>query len=212
MRLERDLPRGPEAPRGTPGGTRARPRQPYRTSLGGRAGCKGSVRSGDGFRRGQYIAPMPTSVVTGGAGFLGSHLCEFLVAEGHRVVCVDNLETGTLENIAHLRGHGFEFVYHDVVEPIHVDGPVDFVFHLAALASPVDYLRAPLKSLKVGLLRDPQRARPREVEARALPARVDERGVRRSAGAPAGRDVLGQRQSRSARAASTTRRSATPRR
>ena len=93
---------------------------------------------------------MPTSVVTGGAGFLGSHLCEFLVTEGHRVVCVDNLDSGTLENISHLRDDGFEFVYHDVVEPIHVEGPVDFVFHLAALASPVDYLRAPLKSLKVG--------------------------------------------------------------
>ncbi|HST18965.1 MAG TPA: UDP-glucuronic acid decarboxylase family protein [Gaiellaceae bacterium] len=93
---------------------------------------------------------MPTSVVTGGAGFLGSHLCEFLVTEGHRVVCVDNLDSGTLENVSHLRSDGFEFVYHDVVEPIHVEGPVDFVFHLAALASPVDYLRAPLKSLKVG--------------------------------------------------------------
>ena len=103
-----------------------------------------------GFRRAKYISPMPTSVVTGGAGFLGSHLCEFLATEGHRVVCVDNLDSGTLENIAHLRGDHFHFVSHDVVEPIHVDGPVDFVFHLAALASPVDYLRAPLKSLKVG--------------------------------------------------------------
>jgi len=93
---------------------------------------------------------MPTSVVTGGAGFLGSHLCEFLVTEGHRVVCVDNLDSGTLENVSHLRSDGFEFVYHDVVEPIHVEGPVDFVFPLAARASPVDYLRAPLKSLKVG--------------------------------------------------------------
>src|SRR5262244_1422078 len=103
-----------------------------------------------GFRPAKYIAAMPTSVVTGGAGFLGSHLCEFLASEGHRVVCVDNLDSGTLENIAHLRGDHFQFIYHDVVDPIHVDGPVDFVFHLAALASPVDYLRAPLKSLKVG--------------------------------------------------------------
>jgi dTDP-glucose 4,6-dehydratase len=93
---------------------------------------------------------MPTSVVTGGAGFLGSHLCDFLVAEGHRVVCIDNLDSGTLENIDHLRGEQFSFLSHDVVEPIAIDGPVDFVFHLAALASPVDYLRAPLKSLKVG--------------------------------------------------------------
>ena len=113
-------------------------------------GCKGFVREADAFRCGKYIAPMPTSVVTGGAGFLGSHLCDFLVAEGHSVVCVDNLDSGTLENIDHLRGERFTFLSHDVVEPIEVEGEVDFVFHLAALASPVDYLRAPLKSLKVG--------------------------------------------------------------
>ena len=89
-------------------------------------------------------------MVTGGAGFLGSHLCDYLLEHGHRVVCVDNLETGSLENVAHLKGDAFTFVYHDVVEPIHVEGDVDFVFHLAALASPVDYLRAPLASLKVG--------------------------------------------------------------
>jgi dTDP-glucose 4,6-dehydratase len=93
---------------------------------------------------------MPTSVVTGGAGFLGSHLCDFLLEQGHRVICVDNLETGSLENIAHARGDTFSFVYQNVVDPIHIDDGVDFVFHLAALASPVDYLRAPLASLKVG--------------------------------------------------------------
>jgi dTDP-glucose 4,6-dehydratase len=93
---------------------------------------------------------MPTSVVTGGAGFLGSHLCDRLLAEGHSVICVDNLETGSLENIAHIRDPGFEFVNHDVIEPISIEGPVDFVFHLAALASPVDYMRMPLASLKVG--------------------------------------------------------------
>ena len=89
-------------------------------------------------------------MVTGGAGFLGSHLCDYLLEQGHRVICVDNLETGSLENIAHLTGDAFRFVYHDVTEPIHVEGEVDFVFHLAALASPVDYLRAPLASLKIG--------------------------------------------------------------
>jgi len=93
---------------------------------------------------------MATSVVTGGAGFLGSHLCDHLLEQGHRVVCVDNLETGSLENIAHQRDDGFSFIYHDMVEPIAIDEPVDYVFHLAALASPVDYLRAPLASLKVG--------------------------------------------------------------
>ena len=93
---------------------------------------------------------MPTSVVTGGAGFLGSHLCDHLLREGHRVVCVDNLETGSLENIAHIKGDEFVFMNHDVIEPIHIEGPVDFVFHLAALASPVDYMRMPLASLKVG--------------------------------------------------------------
>src|SRR6476469_4724280 len=93
---------------------------------------------------------MATSVVTGGAGFLGSHLCDYLLEQGHRVICVDNLETGSLENIAHQRDDAFSFIYHDVVEPIRIDEPVDYVFHLAALASPVDYLRAPLASLKVG--------------------------------------------------------------
>jgi dTDP-glucose 4,6-dehydratase len=93
---------------------------------------------------------MATSVVTGGAGFLGSHLCDHLLEQGHRVICVDNLETGSLENIAHQRDDAFSFIYHDVVEPIRLDEQVDYVFHLAALASPVDYLRAPLASLKVG--------------------------------------------------------------
>jgi dTDP-glucose 4,6-dehydratase len=93
---------------------------------------------------------MPTSVVTGGAGFLGSHLCDRLLAEGHRVLCVDNLETGSLENIAHIKDDAFAFLNHDVIEPIQIDEPVDFVFHLAALASPVDYMRMPLASLKVG--------------------------------------------------------------
>ena len=81
---------------------------------------------------------MSTSVVTGGAGFLGSHLCDYLIEQGHRVICVDNLETGSLENIDHLRDPGFSFMYQDVTEPIRIDEPVDYVFHLAALASPVD--------------------------------------------------------------------------
>src|ERR687887_213825 len=93
---------------------------------------------------------MPTSVVTGGAGFLGSHLCEALLERGHRVICVDNLVVSTLENIEHLREDGFVFVNGDVIDPIELDERVDFVYHLAALASPIDYLRMPLHSLKTG--------------------------------------------------------------
>ena len=93
---------------------------------------------------------MATSVVTGGAGFLGSHLCDRLLDEGHSVVCVDNLDTGTLENIEHVRGPAFVFLQHDVTRHFEVDGPVDYVFHLASPASPIDYLRLPLHTLKVG--------------------------------------------------------------
>src|SRR5215210_2171796 len=95
-------------------------------------------------------APVPTSVVTGGAGFLGSHLCEYLLAQGERVICLDNLETASLENIEGIRDPGFRFVNHDVVDYISVDEPVDFVYHLASPASPIDYLRLPLHTLKVG--------------------------------------------------------------
>jgi dTDP-glucose 4,6-dehydratase len=93
---------------------------------------------------------MPTSVVTGGAGFLGSHLCEYLLARGHRVICVDNLDTGSLTNIAHIRSDEFAFVNHDMVEHVEIAEPVDFVYHLASPASPIDYLRLPLHTLKVG--------------------------------------------------------------
>jgi dTDP-glucose 4,6-dehydratase len=93
---------------------------------------------------------MPTAVVTGGAGFLGSHLCEYLLGKGFRVLCVDNLETSSLENLEHLRDDAFVFLNHDMVEHLEVDEPVDVVYHLAALASPIDYLRQPLHSLKVG--------------------------------------------------------------
>jgi dTDP-glucose 4,6-dehydratase len=93
---------------------------------------------------------MPTAVVTGGAGFLGSHLCEYLLAKDFRVLCVDNLESSSLENLEHLRDDAFEFVNHDVIHHFEVDEPVDVVYHLAALASPIDYLRQPLHSLKTG--------------------------------------------------------------
>ena len=93
---------------------------------------------------------MTTSVVTGGAGFLGSHLCEYLLEKGHRVICLDNLDTGTLENIEHVRDSGFTFRAADVSDHIDIDEPVDFVFQLASPASPIDYLRLPLHTLKVG--------------------------------------------------------------
>src|SRR3954463_13637321 len=93
---------------------------------------------------------MPTCLVTGGAGFLGSHLCDELLARGHRVICVDNLETGSLANIEHIRSDAFAFRNIDIVEAYFVDEPVHFVSHLASPASPIDSLRLPLHTLKVG--------------------------------------------------------------
>ncbi|MGQ9496090.1 MAG: UDP-glucuronic acid decarboxylase family protein [Thermoanaerobaculaceae bacterium] len=93
------------------------------------------------------------AVVTGGAGFLGSHLCEKLMDEGIEVVCIDNLLTGTTENVEHLFGKdGFTFVKYDVTNYLHVPGPVDFVLHFASPASPIDYLELPIQTLKVGSL------------------------------------------------------------
>src|SRR6187397_146790 len=93
---------------------------------------------------------MSTCVVTGGAGFLGSHLCEHLLGKGHRVICVDNLETGSLQNIDHIRDEKFDFRNIDITERVEVPEDVDFVYHLASPASPIDYLRLPLHTLKVG--------------------------------------------------------------
>jgi dTDP-glucose 4,6-dehydratase len=93
---------------------------------------------------------MPTSLVTGGAGFVGSHLCDALLARGHRVICVDNLETGTLSNIEHIRTDEFVHLNLDITEPYFVEESIDFVYHLASPASPIDYLRLPLHTLKVG--------------------------------------------------------------
>jgi dTDP-glucose 4,6-dehydratase len=93
---------------------------------------------------------MATCLVTGGAGFLGSHLCDELLARGHRVICVDNLETGSLANIEHIRDEHFVHLNLDIIEPYFVDEPIDFVYHLASPASPIDYLRLPLHTLKVG--------------------------------------------------------------
>src|SRR5438477_4390784 len=96
------------------------------------------------------LLAMPTSLVTGGAGFLGSHLCEELLRRGHRVICVDNLETGSLSNIEHIRDDAFVHKNLNIIEPYFIDEQIDFVYHLASPASPIDYLRLPLHTLKVG--------------------------------------------------------------
>ena len=91
------------------------------------------------------------TLVTGGAGFLGSHLCERLLAEGQEVICLDNLKSGRRENIAHLLARpDFQFLFHDITQPIFLEGPIDCVLHLASLASPKDYLQQPIHTLKVG--------------------------------------------------------------
>ena len=93
---------------------------------------------------------MPTSLVTGGAGFLGSHICDYLLERGHRVICVDNLETGSLNNIKHIREDAFRFEMFDITDHFEIDESVDFVYHMASPASPIDYARLPLHTLKVG--------------------------------------------------------------
>jgi len=95
---------------------------------------------------------LPTTLITGGAGFVGSHLCERFLAEGHNVICMDNLITGSVENIDHIRDPRFHFIHHDVTEYIYIKGPVDNVLHFASPASPIDYLRMPIPTLKVGSL------------------------------------------------------------
>ncbi|MBI1852229.1 MAG: SDR family oxidoreductase, partial [Planctomycetes bacterium] len=96
---------------------------------------------------------MPRAVITGGAGFLGSHLCELLLDRGFEVICLDSLLTGDVGNVSHLfQNERFQFVKHDVTNYIHVDGKVDFILHFASPASPVDYLEFPIQTLKVGSL------------------------------------------------------------
>lgn len=93
------------------------------------------------------------SLVTGGAGFLGSHLCDRLLAEGHKVICMDNLLTGSMDNIAHLMGNeNFQFIKYNVTEYVYIEGRLDFILHFASPASPIDYLKLPIQTLKVGSL------------------------------------------------------------
>ena len=91
-------------------------------------------------------------LATGGAGFIGSHLCDFLLAQGYEVLCMDNLLTGSVENIAHIRSERFAFIKLDVTNYIYVAGPLDYVLHFASPASPIDYLEHPIQTLKVGAL------------------------------------------------------------
>jgi dTDP-glucose 4,6-dehydratase len=93
---------------------------------------------------------MSTCIVTGGAGFLGSHLCDRLLGKGHSVICIDNLDTGSLQNVQHIDDERFTFLHQDLTEPVFLEQEVDFVYHLASPASPIDYARLPLHTLKVG--------------------------------------------------------------
>ena len=96
---------------------------------------------------------MPRILITGGAGFLGSHLCDKFIGKGYEVICMDNLITGSTDNIAHLIGNDhFRFIHHDVTEYMYIDGELDAILHFASPASPVDYLRYPIQTLKVGSL------------------------------------------------------------
>jgi len=95
---------------------------------------------------------MPRTVITGGAGFLGSHLCDKLLARGHEVICLDNLTTGKVDNIDHIRSDKFQFIHMDVTDYLYIKGDVDFILHFASPASPVDYLERPIPTLKVGSL------------------------------------------------------------
>ena len=95
---------------------------------------------------------MPRTLITGGAGFLGSHLCDYLLDKGHEVICMDNLITGSLNNIKHIKNDKFKFIEHNVTKFINIEGSLDYILHFASPASPIDYLKFPIPTLKVGAL------------------------------------------------------------
>ena len=95
---------------------------------------------------------MPRTLITGGSGFLGSHLCDYLLNKGHEVICMDNLITGSLNNIKHIKSDKFKFIEHNVTQFINLDGSLDYILHFASPASPIDYLKFPIPTLKVGAL------------------------------------------------------------
>jgi dTDP-glucose 4,6-dehydratase len=95
---------------------------------------------------------MPRTLITGGAGFIGSHLCEYFLRLGHEVICMDNLLTGDVTNIAHIKNQNFLFIKHDVTNYIYIDGKLDYLLHFASPASPIDYEKLPIQTLKVGSL------------------------------------------------------------
>ena len=139
----------------------------------------------------------PLSVVTGAAGFLGSHLTDLLLARGHKVIGIDNFITGTVDNIAHLGGNpSFKFILQDVTEFVFLNEPVNYVWHFASPASPFDYLNFPIQTLKVGSLGTHKTLGLAKIQKRPLPARIHLGNLRRPAGASANRKLLGQCQPR----------------
>ena len=167
----------------------------------------GAVQSGARKRGGRHMR----SLVTGGAGFIGSHLCERLLDDGHEVLCVDNFYSTSKANIEHLLDHPrFELLRHDVTFPLYVE--VDEIYHLACPASPIHYQRDPVQTTKTTVHGIDQHAGPGQAAQGPNPADVDLGGVRRPDRAPAARGLLGHTSTRSGRARATTRASAAPRR